>query len=270
MQAFIWTPEAAAAREAPQLGPSSCGATAVLNVLSALDWPELPAEDEVNSAVAVRLRKPDAPLPEYLLSRSEAGTDHNDLISGIGKLTGGRVRGRFFPTYPWRDVDLCSWIARWIDAGAVPVATLNLQRGVPRGQDIPDAWHHQMIYGVSEEGLFMTNPVVRTDLSTAREQLCSERVLLIRIADVVARYTDLDDLGLLSGRRWAEMSTVFTIRQAIRALRNRDYASVPPHIAVPARYRSGITVFARRNSAASVRLEKEAWPDLDANIHDLD
>ena len=33
MQAFIWAPELTTSKEAPQLGPSSCGATAVLNVL---------------------------------------------------------------------------------------------------------------------------------------------------------------------------------------------------------------------------------------------
>lgn len=37
-------------------------------------------------------------------------------------------------------------------SGAVPVATLNLQRGVKPGWTIPDAWHHQMVYGVSSKG----------------------------------------------------------------------------------------------------------------------
>lgn len=37
-------------------------------------------------------------------------------------------------------------------SGAVPIATLNLQRGVKPGWTIPDAWHHQMIYGVSSKG----------------------------------------------------------------------------------------------------------------------
>lgn len=36
--------------------------------------------------------------------------------------------------------------------GAVPIATLNLQKGVKPGWTIPDAWHHQMIYGVSSKG----------------------------------------------------------------------------------------------------------------------
>eukprot|EP00731_Ephydatia_muelleri_P000200 Em0001g200a len=235
MQAFIWAPELAVTKEAPQLGPSSCGATAVLNVLLALKWQPLPEEDEVNTAVSVRLRKPHAPLPEYLLSRSVAGTDHCDLINGVTKLTDGGVCGRFFPMHPRKSLGLCGWIAGWINAGAVPVATLNLQRGVPGGQVIPDAWHHQMVYGVSEEGVFMTNPLARTSFDVVQQQLCSESLLLVRIADVVARYTDSDDFELLLGPRWAEMNTVLNIRQAICALRDRDYASVPSHIAIPAR-----------------------------------
>jgi len=38
--------------------------------------------------------------------------------------------------------------------GAVPLLTLNLQRAVPRGWVIPDAWHHQMVYGVGPKGDF--------------------------------------------------------------------------------------------------------------------
>ena len=36
--------------------------------------------------------------------------------------------------------------------GAVAIATLNRQVAVADGQEIPDAWHHQMIYGVSPKG----------------------------------------------------------------------------------------------------------------------
>ena len=213
--------------------------------------------------MTIRLRKPDAPLPEYLLSRSVAGTDHLDLIAGCTNLSDGRVLGRFFPMHPWRyGLDLCSWIAEWIRAGAVPVATLNLQRGLSVGQDVPDAWHHQMIYGVDErEGVFLTNPVEKTSFEVVRQQLCSESVLLVRIEDVVLRYNDSDDFQLLSGRRWTEVNTVSNIRQAIRALRDRDYASVPSHIAIPARYRSGITIFAMRDSEASLRLLERGWSD---------
>ena len=43
-----------------------------------------------------------------------------------------------------RRVDLSHWLAHWIRKGAVPIATLNLQKGVTKGQTVPDAWHHQV------------------------------------------------------------------------------------------------------------------------------
>ncbi len=51
------------------------------------------------------------------------------------------------------------WLARWIRHGAVPVATMNMQRAVPDGEEIPDAWHHQLIFGVAPGAVFMTNPL---------------------------------------------------------------------------------------------------------------
>ena len=50
-------------------------------------------------------------------------------------------------------MNLKVWLASWIEKGAVPVMTLNLQRGVPYGHPLPDAWHHQMVYGVDAEGM---------------------------------------------------------------------------------------------------------------------
>lgn len=51
------------------------------------------------------------------------------------------------------------WLARWIRKGAVPVATMNMQAGVPDGEEVPDAWHHQLIFGVARTAVFMTNPL---------------------------------------------------------------------------------------------------------------
>ena len=45
-----------------------------------------------------------------------------------------------------------------IISGAVPIATLNLQH-CGEGCNIPDAWHHQMIFGVGSAGIYMTNPL---------------------------------------------------------------------------------------------------------------
>ena len=81
-----------------------------------------------------------------------AGTGAEDLIAGVRSLSRGDVVGRFFPFFPSRDVDLRAWLSSWIEKSAVPVMTLNLQRGVAFGHPLPDAWHHQMVYGVDSEG----------------------------------------------------------------------------------------------------------------------
>lgn len=67
--------------------------------------------------------------------------------------------GRFFHLHPRRLVRLVPWLARWIRKGAIPVATMNMQLAVPEGEDVPDAWHHQLIFGVAQHAVFMTNPL---------------------------------------------------------------------------------------------------------------
>lgn len=51
--------------------------------------------------------------------------------------------------------------------GAAPIATLNLQH-CGESYDIPDAWHHQMIFGVGQAGIYLTNP-----LECLSEQVCT-------------------------------------------------------------------------------------------------
>lgn len=87
------------------------------------------------------------------------GATHKQLIDGAKEASGGRVLGRFFGFYPPRQVNLVPWLAHWIRNRAVPVATMNMQRGVPEGEEIPDAWHHQLIFGVAANAVFMTNPL---------------------------------------------------------------------------------------------------------------
>lgn len=39
------------------------------------------------------------------------------------------------------------------------MATMNMQLAVPVGEEVPDAWHHQLIFGVVPNAVFMTNPL---------------------------------------------------------------------------------------------------------------
>lgn len=87
------------------------------------------------------------------------GATHSQLIQGAEEASQGKVSGRFFHLYPRRRVRLVNWLARWIRKGAVPVATMNMQLAVPDGEELPDAWHHQLIFGVAPNAVLMTNPL---------------------------------------------------------------------------------------------------------------
>lgn len=87
------------------------------------------------------------------------GATHAQLIQGAQEASDGKVTGRFFHLHPRRLLRLVPWLAGWIRKGAVPVATMNMQVAVPVGEEVPDAWHHQLIFGVAQNAIFMTNPL---------------------------------------------------------------------------------------------------------------
>lgn len=70
--AMLWSIQEAVQRQTLQIGVSACGATAVVDVLQALGITVTP--EMVNHSVRTRLRRNEAPLPDYLHSRSMAGT----------------------------------------------------------------------------------------------------------------------------------------------------------------------------------------------------
>ncbi|XP_078100135.1 uncharacterized protein LOC144512978 isoform X2 [Sander vitreus] len=169
-EAMLWSFQEALERQTLQIGASACGATAVVDVLKALSMAVAP--EEVDRCVQTRLRRNESPLPDYLLSRSEAGATHAQLIRGAEEASKGNVMGRFFHLHPRRLVRLVPWLARWIQNGAVPVATMNMQLAVPEGEEVPDAWHHQLIFGVASNAVFMTNPL---DVGQVRQMALDEQ-----------------------------------------------------------------------------------------------
>lgn len=72
--AMLWSIQEAVERQTMQIGTSACGATAVVDVLQALGI--VVAPETADRCVRTCLRRNEAPLPDYLFSRSEAGTDH--------------------------------------------------------------------------------------------------------------------------------------------------------------------------------------------------
>lgn len=253
-RAMIWSEKDASRKQVSQLGTSACGATAVMNVLIALNVNV--DEADVCRAVAIRLRREKSDLPDYLLSRSEAGCNHLDLIAGVRQLCGDRVVGRFFPMYN-RSYSLTSWLAGWISRGCVPVATLNVQKAeVGAGGVIADAWHHQMIWGVSGTEIFLTNPLQVLSEHYLLPQLDSPSELLVRREDVVSRFTcDTDLAQLVSSQpdsgfseRWRTSNVLGQVVNALREEKtllhpDSENCTVTSHIKIPASYQSGITLF---------------------------
>lgn len=167
--------------------------------------------EKVKESVATRLRAETTPIPQYLLSRSFAGVTHVDLIRGLHESSNGSLYARFFHMYPERNFSLSRWLSYWMKKGAVPIATLNLQNGVAPGNPVPDAWHHQMVFGVSSRGIFLTNPLECVHEGALLLELCSPSVLKVKRNDIISRWnpgTDLRSLMSQSDRRWKEMNVL--------------------------------------------------------------
>lgn len=244
-EAMLWSIQEALERQTLQIGASACGATAVVDVLKALGVSVAP--EEVDRCVQTRLRRNESPLPDYLLSRSEAGATHAQLISGAEEASKAKVMGRFFHLHPRRRVNLVPWLARWIRRGAVPVATMNMQLAVPEGEEVPDAWHHQLIFGVAPNTVFMTNPLDVVSEDEVHQRLCSESVLLIRREDVLQRLTPDCRVSTLMDHcdpRWRDLDVEGQVKQ----MAEEEEEDNLTHIKIPAAYRSGITLFALRHS----------------------
>ncbi|XP_028031756.1 uncharacterized protein LOC114244205 [Bombyx mandarina] len=253
---MVWSEREACERQVTQIGTSACGATAVINVFIALGVPV--NIEKITSAVGTRLRANNAPIPRYILSRAVAGCTAADLITGIQRASDGLVTARFFPTYPERAVSLSHWLADWISLGAIPILTLNLQMGCQG--DLPDAWHHQMVFGVSPRGVYLCNPVecVREHVLWAR--LVSPSVLLVRSRDILSRYTpdtDLTPLMFVPDRRFHTYNVFGQVVNLIREWRAAGWverSTRTRHVRVPASYQAGVTVAALTGSEAHRRL----------------
>ncbi|XP_028256352.1 uncharacterized protein LOC114432501 [Parambassis ranga] len=257
--AMLWSIQEALERQTLQIGASACGATAVVDVLKALGVDVAP--EEADRCVKTHLRRNDSPLPDYLLSRSEAGATHAQLIQGAEQASNGEVIGRFFHLYPRRQVKLVPWLAHWIQKGAVPVATMNMQLAVPEGEEVPDAWHHQLIFGVAPNAVFMTNPLDLVSEEELHQRLCSESVLLIRREDVLQRWMPDCSLCGLSEHKVDPRWSALDVEGQVRLMVLEKEPEQQTHIRIPAAYSSGVTLFARRQSQLGQELLRA--PELD-------
>ena len=253
---------------------------ALVNVALALELELEPST--VAELVTTRLRRPDSPLPDYLLSRAQAGCTHQDLITASSSLQlpasspSSGLTARFFPSQG-RVLHLSAWLAGWISLGLVPVLTINVQRSnirCPDGQP-QDSWHHQMVWGVSGQDIYLANPLEITQERHLLPQLDCPSELLVRRADVVSRFspaTDLLEINQL-GPRWRDLNVLGQVVNIAREERSRlreqalalmENASqeqvmvVTSHIKIPASYTAGITLFCSSNNQEGLKCLREA------------
>jgi len=79
------------------------------------------------------------------------------------------------------------------------------------GEDVPDAWHHQMVAGLSPVGVHLTNPIEVVPCRRILPELTTESVLLVRRADVISRMkprTDLRRLARNPDSRWNKLNVL--------------------------------------------------------------
>jgi len=265
-KAMIWTEKEAIRKQVTQLpNTSSCGATALLNVLLALELDvdlHLAAE-----AVHTELRRLEAPLPDYLLSRSVAGCTHADLLSAVST-TVPQVRARFF-SFHNRTFQLAQWLAGWISRGLVPVLTLNVQKARQSSDGmIQDSWHHQMVWGVSGQEIYLANPLEMVHERLLVQQISSPSELLIRRSDIVSRFNSSLDLSEINslGQRWQDMNVLGQVVNVIReekSVMKEETVTVTSHVRIPASYSSGVTLFSLGTNEEGSRFLRDA-PDLPA------
>ncbi|XP_046618743.1 uncharacterized protein LOC124304479 isoform X1 [Neodiprion virginianus] len=264
---MLWSEQEATVKQVTQIATSACGATAAINALLALDVAF--SLEVLVRGVATRLREPGTPLPMYLMSRSMAGATHKDLARGMSLATSGAVVTKFFALYPERKISFSHWLHYWISKGAVPIATLNLQH-CGEGANIPDAWHHQMIFGVGPAGIYLSNPLQCLSEQAVWHQLVSPSILLIRRQDVLAHWSTNTDLRPLSqlGQRWRKLNVLGQIVNLVRETmgQRRQSSGITTsitHIRIPASYRAGITLVMRSDAAGAAELlQTEQLPVL--------
>lgn len=151
---------------------------------------------------------------------------------------------------------LNSFFQDFIKIGAVPVALLNLQLvgNVWYNAPIPDAWHHQMIYAITSNDVYLTNPLERKPIESMLRELNSDSVLLIRIEDVFKRFNanpvNLNEFLIMKDHLSEEKKRWFNfdvLGQVVNVLRSSSSIN-QTHIKIPASYVSGITLFAWNDS----------------------
>lgn len=268
---LLWSVEEALERSVLQIGVSACGATALINALAALNVRDIPSIEQADAAVGTRLGRPGAGLADYLASRSCAGATHRDLILSCERLPEANVSARFgrYSDIIGSGVPFLEWCHEEMRCGGVLILCMNLQRQLDRAGNewIPDAWHHQMVFGVDlrQRLLLLTNPLCAMTEAELRLVLDSPSELLVRDCDVAqqALTGPAATAAQISGLspRWQALDVGAKAMEMAAAFD----ASLSAHnyLCIPAAYETGATVLRKRSALMQfMRGKGDAYGDV--------
>ncbi len=144
-----------------------------------------------------------------------------EMITNIEIVSNNRVSGRHFRLD--RSVNLVEWLAGWLKKGCAASALMNLQRTVNEDGSVPDAWHHQMIYGCMGGKVMLTNPVEHKRVDVLMEEVCCESVLLVRWSNVALRAganrrASVAEMEAGMEAKWEEMNVRGQVMQVVKAV----------------------------------------------------
>ncbi len=140
-----------------QIGKSACGPTAVLNILSILNYSNIPKKEELLNLFPARIRNYKTNnLREYLLSRIKAGTIHSEIIDCIEKISNKEIIGKFFVFNQYTNITKFEEFL--FECFSKNIAMMFTENLFILGND---AWHHQASYGIDLKNhlIYLTNPI---------------------------------------------------------------------------------------------------------------
>ena len=184
-----------------QIGKSACGPTAIINVLNSLDIPS-PSPEKILEIVPARLRNYETNnLLEYLISRILAGTNHNDLINALLKITNNNLTAKFFVLNPYENkIKFKNFLYKLFELKCSLIFTENL---FLIGND---AWHHQMSYGIKDNLLYLTNPFETVTINQMFNYITNGNFMIIPKEHVFNRKIEEGDLKELEKEKWLNFS----------------------------------------------------------------
>lgn len=232
-----------------QLGTSACGATAVLSAAILCDLIRKEEIASVDMSLCIlRRRAETAPLPQYLLSRYNAGCTGEEVATSFNAFARSRfgeevpissnresIPAAKFISFSEMPCPIEDFVEDHLLKGCILIATLNLQI---IGND---AWHHQLIYGMNRENksVYMMNPMEECSLTFLERFISTPSVLLIRREDVVSRCDrDGADFSIFSRPEWLKFNVMEQVEN-IKLNPDVDY------LVIPAAYVGGFTVIHR-------------------------